>query len=325
MWTCSEIRQAARSRIKLSLWAVILVTLVYTAIISVLPMINATITTMMQLPVLTGSGNIEEMLPLLSITSMIAPLINLAMIVLMFLVFNPMYVGYIRYLGSIEKESSDIGNDVKSLFWAFRDERYGRVLSGTAWKQLWMMIWGWVVSAIVFIPASILMVFLFIELFSGFTGRRNYNDFIDIFTRETGNRVLFWVVVLFGYFLIAGIGVTIFLLNRFYAYLFTEFVLTERTDMPYKAALDLSKQMTRGLKMKLFVLDLSFIGWYILSALTLNILMLWLLPYRISAYQEVYDRRKQELGIIMNPPVPQMGQPEQYPQPAQPYGNGAQG
>ena len=322
MWTCSEIRRAARSRIKLSFWAVILVTLVYIAMFSALPMINATVTAMIQLPVLTGSGNIEEMIPLISITSMITPFINLALIVLMFLVFNPMYVGYIRYLGSIEKESNDIGNDVKNLFWAFREGRFGGVVSGTAWKQLWMMIWGWVTSAIIFIPAFIIFFLMIIDFLSDFMSRRNYSDYFDIFTRESGSRLLVWIVVLFGYIIVAGIGVGIFLLNRFYAYLFTEFVLAERTDMPYKAALDLSKKMTRGLKMKLFVLDLSFIGWHILSALTLYILQLWLLPYRISAYQEVYDRRKKELGVIMNPPLQQTDRMEQA---AQPYENGVQG
>jgi uncharacterized membrane protein len=326
MWTCSEIRQAARSRIKLSLWPVILVTLVYTAIVSSLPMINAVIVFVTQYSNMLDPERMTEFVTVMPIISMTSSFLNMTVLVLLFLVFNPMLVGYVRYLGSIEKESADIGQDVKSLFWAFREGRYSGVVSGTSWKQLWLLIWSWAASAIITIPATILFVIMIVDFFSGNMFRGNYSDFIDVISNGIGNRLLLWFIIWLVFGVVFGIATGIVLLNRKYTYLFTEYVLAERTDMPAKAALDLSKQMSHGLKMKLFVLDLSFIGWYILSAITFGILQFWLFPYHTSAYLEVYNRRKAELGIIMNPPVQQMGQmqqPGQIQQPGQPYGNGA--
>jgi uncharacterized membrane protein len=47
--------------------------------------------------------------------------------------------------------------------------------------------------------------------------------------------------------------------------------------------------MMQGRKMKLFLLDLSFIGWILLSILTLGIGLLWLLPYMYSARAAFYE------------------------------------
>jgi uncharacterized membrane protein len=47
--------------------------------------------------------------------------------------------------------------------------------------------------------------------------------------------------------------------------------------------------MMQGRKMKLFLLDLSFIGWILLSILTLGIGLLWLLPYIYSARAAFYE------------------------------------
>nr|MCR4789517.1 DUF975 family protein [Treponemataceae bacterium] len=53
-----------------------------------------------------------------------------------------------------------------------------------------------------------------------------------------------------------------------------------------------------GWKWKLFVLDLSFIGWELLSLLTAGILSLWLSPYiclaQYNAYLELKTPQLQE-------------------------------
>ena len=53
-------------------------------------------------------------------------------------------------------------------------------------------------------------------------------------------------------------------------------------------AFSLSKQMTTGQKMNLFVLDLSFLGWYFLGFLCFGIGALFVQPYDIAAFTEVY-------------------------------------
>jgi uncharacterized membrane protein len=40
-----------------------------------------------------------------------------------------------------------------------------------------------------------------------------------------------------------------------------------------------SEEMMKGHKMDLFMLSLSFLGWFILSTITLGILLIYVLPY----------------------------------------------
>lgn len=54
-------------------------------------------------------------------------------------------------------------------------------------------------------------------------------------------------------------------------------------------AITRSRQLMVGHKWELFVLQLSFIGWTILSALTFGIGQLWLVPYQYGTYANYYD------------------------------------
>ena len=51
-------------------------------------------------------------------------------------------------------------------------------------------------------------------------------------------------------------------------------------------------EVTKGHKMDLFVLGLSFIGWYLVAGLTLGILYIWLLPYMIVTFTLAYEELK---------------------------------
>lgn len=73
-----------------------------------------------------------------------------------------------------------------------------------------------------------------------------------------------------------------------YSYAMTPFILSEHPDMPASEAIRASKELMYGHKGELFWLDLTFIGWSLLSALTLNLGNLWLNPYRNAAYAAFY-------------------------------------
>ena len=64
-----------------------------------------------------------------------------------------------------------------------------------------------------------------------------------------------------------------------YRYRLAVYILLDNPDMSTLAAITASKQTMVGHKWELFVLDLSFLGWWILSAFTLGILSLWVAPY----------------------------------------------
>jgi uncharacterized membrane protein len=63
-----------------------------------------------------------------------------------------------------------------------------------------------------------------------------------------------------------------------YAYSMTFFILTDNPTMDGNDAITKSKEIMKGNKWNLFVLDLSFIGWLLLCGLTFGILSLWVIP-----------------------------------------------
>lgn len=83
---------------------------------------------------------------------------------------------------------------------------------------------------------------------------------------------------------------------KYYAYVMTPFILAENPDMDSSEAIGLSMQMTKGHKMDIFILDLSFIGWYLLGTLALGIGVLFVEPYRNATYGELYLALKGEGG-----------------------------
>ncbi|MCZ0788127.1 DUF975 family protein [Lactobacillus delbrueckii subsp. allosunkii] len=53
-------------------------------------------------------------------------------------------------------------------------------------------------------------------------------------------------------------------------------------------------KLTKGRVWKLLCLKLSFLGWYILTAFTLGILGIWLIPYYNLAIAETYEQSKED-------------------------------
>lgn len=75
----------------------------------------------------------------------------------------------------------------------------------------------------------------------------------------------------------------------------TEFILKDNPDMNGEQAICESMRMMQGHKMQLFLLDLSMIGWVILSCLTAGIGFLFLVPYVYSAHAHFYEELKEQL------------------------------
>ena len=74
-----------------------------------------------------------------------------------------------------------------------------------------------------------------------------------------------------------------------YEYRMIPYILAENPDMDRREAFQLSKDMMQGEKWNAFVLDLSFIGWQILSGITLGIVgIFWTNPYVYATNAELY-------------------------------------
>ncbi len=74
-----------------------------------------------------------------------------------------------------------------------------------------------------------------------------------------------------------------------YSYRMVPYILAEDASISGTDALKKSREMMKGHKWNAFVYDLSFIGWFLLSILTLGILYIfYLAPYKKNADAELY-------------------------------------
>ena len=78
-----------------------------------------------------------------------------------------------------------------------------------------------------------------------------------------------------------------------YEYQMIPYLLAENPQMTKEQAFAESKRMMTGQKWRAFVLDLSFIGWNILSALTLGILgIFYVQPYMDATHAALYETHR---------------------------------
>lgn len=75
----------------------------------------------------------------------------------------------------------------------------------------------------------------------------------------------------------------------YYRTYFSYQLLDEYPDLKPSEAVKLSAKITDGNKSELFVLDLSFIGWYLLGIITLGIGMIYVLPYYMTTQALYYE------------------------------------
>ena len=82
---------------------------------------------------------------------------------------------------------------------------------------------------------------------------------------------------------------------KHYEYLMVPYIIAENPAMDYKEAFQISKEMMEGEKMEAFIMDLSFLGWYLLSAITCGLLAIFYVnPYVQATFAEMYTFNKQK-------------------------------
>ncbi|MCR4688383.1 MAG: DUF975 family protein [Saccharofermentans sp.] len=78
-----------------------------------------------------------------------------------------------------------------------------------------------------------------------------------------------------------------------YEYRLVPYLVSENTEMTWKEALAESTRLMKGHKWNTFVLDLSFIGWEILSFFTCGLLSIFYVdPYKLSTDAALYEAIK---------------------------------
>ena len=79
-----------------------------------------------------------------------------------------------------------------------------------------------------------------------------------------------------------------------YEYHMVPYLLADYPELSTEEAFRISREMMNGEKMNTFILDLSFIGWYILSGITCNLVgIFYLYPYKYATDAELFLVLKQ--------------------------------
>lgn len=79
-----------------------------------------------------------------------------------------------------------------------------------------------------------------------------------------------------------------------YEYRMVPYLLADYPELSTEEAFRISREMMNGEKMNTFILDLSFIGWYILSGITCNLVgIFYLYPYKYATDAELFLVLKQ--------------------------------
>jgi uncharacterized membrane protein len=115
---------------------------------------------------------------------------------------------------------------------------------------------------------------IFTDTFSGF-----FKKWLAMFLE--GLYICLWSML----FVIPGIV-------KSYAYAMTYYILLDNPEMSANEAITKSKEMMKGYKWKLFCLDFSFIGWYLLSFLTFGLVLIYAIPLMNAARAQFYEELK---------------------------------
>ena len=123
-------------------------------------------------------------------------------------------------------------------------------------------------------------------------GEATAKDMFEGYNKELFSRVLTTTLLYYVYVLLWSLLLLIPGCIKSYSYAMTPYILKDNPEMKNNAAIEESMRMMDGHKLELFLLDLSFIGWAILSILTCCIGFLWLVPYMNMARVNFYEDLK---------------------------------
>ena len=144
---------------------------------------------------------------------------------------------------------------------------------------------GFLLSILVFNPLIVGCYRFFLQ---NSRGPAELNELGAGFRGDWGNVVL----VMFLKNLFLALWTMLFVIPgivKAYAYRMVPYILKEHPELSGTQAITLSRRMMKGHKGDAFVLDLSFIGWILLSALTFGILHLFYVgPYIQATDAELY-------------------------------------
>jgi len=149
---------------------------------------------------------------------------------------------------------------------------------------------GVIATYIITPPLSVGMIMIYLDV--------TYGDNVEVATLFKGFNMmgksiaLFFLILIFTMlwsllFVIPGI-------IKGYSYSMAFYILAENPDMTAREALNESKLIMNGHKLDFFVLQLSFILWALLTAVTFGIASIYVMPYQQLTFTNFYHNIKRQ-------------------------------
>lgn len=209
----------------------------------------------------------------LLLASVIGLVIGLGVVVFTIFISGPVEVG--GRLWFLQNREQPAPPSFALIFSMFRGGNWLPISFAIFWRNLWLALWS-LVFLVPMLAASI-GFYLITNQGGAWTGLPTGNG---------GSAVAGLILVIL--FFISIIALVVTVVNRSYAYQFQTWLLAEEPGMGGREALKRSIEMSRGYRFEMFVLDLSFIGWYILGALALGIGVVFVEPYHKATWTELF-------------------------------------
>lgn len=163
-----------------------------------------------------------------------------------------------------------------------------------------------IIASFVFIPLAVTLAGMYLSLV-----RRNANENFDfgkelggVFKNSFNNTFVNKLVLMLLVELFIVLWSILFIVPGivfFYSAYFAKQIMVDNPNLKPMEAIRLSKKMCKGNRTELFMYDLSFIPWYLLTAISFGIASIYVIPYKSTTdalYYENFRLRALAQGVI---------------------------
>ena len=200
----------------------------------------------------------------------IAIVIYYLMIVLLALAFKifflgPLEVGCRRYFS---RSMRDGESDLNEVSFGFKKGTYFKSVLGILLRDFYLFLWG------------VLPTVLFILIISISSVENHKSEYVSMLILA----------------IVSSSIAAIVLVVKSYSYALVPYLLSEDESVGARKAIKMSRSLMKGNKFQLFLLQLSFIGWFALGVLVFFVGVIFVQPYYQMAMGAFYEEIR-EIGI----------------------------
>lgn len=148
---------------------------------------------------------------------------------------------------------------------------------------------GHLISFLIAGPLYVGASMYFLNLAKG--EKATFDDFASGFNNFFSNFFLYLAIMIYTFlwFLLLIIPGIV----KSFSYSMAYYIKCDNPNMSANEAIETSMKMMDGHKMRLFIFELTFIGWFLLSFITIGLAFLWVLPYFWTAHANFYLNLKE--------------------------------